>query len=105
MIAVFHNHYIHSVDDTDKTVAHIYGALFRYQALNEVLQTAPYCPCAVSNSNKIHLPVRSDYAATSGAELAHISAYLLTVSVCLLATPKVMEKLPELRTTQIYAVK
>ena len=104
MIAVFYNHYIHTVDDTDKTVAHIYRALFRYQALNEVLQTALYCPCVVSN-NKIHRPVRSDYAATSGAELAHSSAYLLTVSIYLLATPKVVEKLPELRTTQIYAVK
>ena len=105
MIAVFYKHYIHTVDETDKTVARIYGAPFRYQTLREVLQIAPYCPSAVFNNKKTHLPVRSDCAATSKAELAHISAYLLPVSIYLLATPKVMEKLPELRTTQIYTVK
>ena len=105
VITIFYNHYIHTFDNTDKIAANIYTALFRYQTLNEVLHTTLDCLCVAVNNNNINLPVRSEYAATSKAELAHFSAYLLTVLIYLLATPKVMEKLFELRTTQIYAVK
>lgn len=54
---------------------------------------------------KVNLPRRSEYSAISKPELAYISAYLLTVLIYILATPKVMKKLFELWTTQIYAVK
>lgn len=59
----------------------------------------------VDSNNKINLPVRSEYTAFSKAELATISAYLLTVLIYILATPKVTEKLFERQTTQIHAVK
>lgn len=105
VIAIFYNHYIHTIDNPDKIVANIYTALFRYQTLNEVLYIAPDRLCVAVNNNNVNLPIRSEYAATSKVELAHISANLLTVLIYLLAAPKVMEKLFELRTTQIYAVK
>lgn len=93
------------MDNPDKIVANIYTALCRYQTLNEVLYTALDRLCVAVNNNNVNLPIRSEHAATSKVELAHISAYLLTVLIYLLANSKVMEKLFELRTTQIYAVK
>lgn len=70
-----------------------------------MLNTAPDCLCVAVNGNKINGPVRSEYTAISKAELAPISAYLLTILIHILAAPKVTGKLFELRTTQIYAVK
>lgn len=49
-------------------------------------------------------PARRE-AAISWVELAHISTYLPTVLIYILATLKVMENFLELHTTRMYAIK
>lgn len=51
VITIFYNHYICAIDNDDKIVADISWALFRYQALHEVLYTAFASLCAVVNNN------------------------------------------------------
>lgn len=103
VIVMSSDHYVGAVDNnSDNSGWHLLSTDLGTRFLWGILYCSPLL--WVGDNKTVHLPGRREHS-VSKIELAHISAYLLTVLIYILATPKVMENLFEQQTTQIHGVK